>query len=111
MVVRHTALTAVSPNAAAAPGTSSLQQNVPNPFNSTTRLAYRLASAGPTRLDIFNVTGQRVRTLVDEVQPAGFYQAIWDARDQHGSDVAAGVYLARLRYPGGMQIRRLLLLK
>ncbi len=63
------------------------------------------------RLAIYNVLGQPVRILVDELQAAGFYQVHWDARDQGGAALAAGVYLARLRYPGGVQTRRLLLLK
>ena len=112
LIVHHPVLTAVSmPNAPSAPGTSSLQQNVPNPFNSTTRIPYHLASTGPVRLEIYNTLGQLLHTLVDKVQPAGFYHASWDARDRQGSVVSAGVYLARLGYPGGMQTRRLLFLK
>lgn len=95
----------------AAQATGSLEQNVPNPFNSNTRIPYHLATSGPVRLEICNTLGQRVRTLVNEVQPAGFYHARWDARDREGSAVAAGVYLARLHYPGGVQTRRLLFLK
>ena len=112
MVVHHPVSTAVSmPDAPSAPGASSLQQNVPNPFNSTTRIPYHLASTGPVRLEIYNTPGQLVRALADKVQPAGFYHVSWDARDRQGSVVSAGVYLARLRYPGGMQTRRLLFLK
>ena len=94
-----------------APAASGLEPNVPNPFNSTTRIPYHLATSGPVRLEIYNTLGQRVRMLVDEAQPAGFYQARWDARDQEGSALSAGVYLARLQYPGGVQTRRLLFLK
>ena len=95
----------------AAPLASRLEQNVPNPFNSTTRIPYLLAAPGPVRLEIYNTLGQRVRTLVEEVQSSGFYRIRWDARYQDGSAVAAGVYLARLHYPGGVQTRRLLFLK
>ena len=63
------------------------------------------------RLEIFNTLGQRVRTLVDEVQAPGRYQVSWDARGQGGAPVAAGVYLSRLQYPGGVQTQRLLYLK
>ncbi len=93
------------------PALSGLAPNYPNPFNSGTRLVYRLADPGPVRLEIFNVLGQRVRTLVDESQKAGSYQVHWDARDQGGTPAAAGVYVTRLQYPGGEQTRRLLLLK
>ena len=90
---------------------SGLESNVPNPFNRTTRIAYRLATPGPVRLAIFNALGQPVRTLVDQVQAAGRYQVHWDGRDQGGAAVAAGVYFTRLYYPGGVQTRRLLYLK
>ncbi len=90
---------------------SGLDPNVPNPFNASTQLKYRLATPGPVRLDIYNVLGQSVHTLVDEFQAAGSYQVHWDARDQWGVPVAAGIYLSRLHYPGGVQTRRLLLLK
>ena len=72
---------------------------------------YRLATPGPVRLAIYSVLGQPVRTLVDHVQAAGVYQASWDARDQQGATVAAGVYWTCLHYPGGKQTRRVLHLK
>ena len=90
---------------------SGLYPNVPNPFNASTQIAYRLVTPGPVRLEIYNVLGQPVHTLVDEFQVAGFHQVHWDARDQRGFAVAAGVYISRLHYPGGVQTRRLLLLK
>ncbi len=97
--------------AKAAASASGLSPNVPNPFNSTTQIVYRLAEAAPVRLAIYNLLGQQVRTLVDEFQAAGVYQVLWDARDRQGSTVAAGVYITRLQYPGGVQTRRLLYLR
>ena len=88
-----------------------LEPNAPNPFNSSTRIPYRLQSPGPVRLVIYNALGQPLRTLVEESQPAGAYLVHWDARDRQGSAVAAGVYFARLHYPGGVQTRRMLYLK
>ena len=93
------------------PLVSSLEPNYPNPFNTSTQIAYRLATPGLIRLEIYNALGQPVRTLVDQVQAAGFHQVHWDARDQRGAEIAAGVYITRLLYPGGVQTRRLLLLK
>ena len=95
----------------AIPTTTSLDPNFPNPFNASTQIAYRLATPGPVRLELYNVLGQPVRTLVNQFQPAGFYQVRWDARDQRGAPLAAGVYLTRLRHPDGAQTRRLLYLK
>ena len=88
-----------------------LLANYPNPFNSTTQILYRLAAPGPVRLVIYNTLGQPVRTLVDEFQAIGRYQVQWDCRDRYGSAVAAGVYVARLLSPGGVQTRRMLYLK
>ena len=93
------------------PVATGLSPNFPNPFNSSTEIPYRLAGAGPVRLEIYNVLGQRVRTLVKEVQPAGFHRVTWDARDWQDAPVAVGVYLVRLKYPGGVQTRRLLYLE
>ena len=69
------------------PAHSGLAPNYPNPFNSGTRLVYRLADPGPVRLEVFNVLGQRVRTLVDEFRKAGSYQ---DTLGRAGSGGRAG---------------------
>ena len=90
---------------------SGLGPNVPNPFNSATQVAYRLSRPGPVQLVIYNVLGQPVRTLVDEVQAAGSYRVQWDARDRQGASLSSGAYIARLSYPDGVQTRRLLYLK
>ena len=95
----------------AASGPPGLAPNAPNPFNASTLIPYRLAMSGAVRLEIYNLLGQPMRTLVDQVQDAGVYLVPWDARDQRGAAVAAGVYLVRLQYPGGVQTRRLLYLK
>ncbi len=88
-----------------------LAPNFPNPFNGSTLIVYRLADPGPVRLEIFNSLGQHLRTLVDDVQAAGRYRVQWDARDQRGAEVAAGVYLMRLVHPEGVDARRMLFLK
>ena len=97
--------------AAQGAGVDELYPNIPNPFNSGTLIAYALASPGRVRLEVYNVLGQPVDTLVDEVQAAGAYQASWNGRDRWGAAVAAGVYLVRLSCPGGVRTRRLVYLK
>ena len=96
---------------AVADGPPGLVPNAPNPFNASTLIPYRLAAPGPVRLEIYNLLGQPVRTLVDQYQDAGFYKVRWDARDRRGALVSAGMYLVRLHYPGGVQTQRLLYLK
>ena len=88
-----------------------LASNVPNPFNPSTVIPYRLDTDGPVRLEIYNLLGQRIRTLVNEVQAAGPYRVRWDARDATGRSVATGIYFTRLHHPGGVHIRRMLYLK
>jgi len=84
------------------PGQFTLEQNYPNPFNSTTAISYRLSGVRPyhTTLKVYNVLGQEVRTLVDEEQPGGNYQVLWDGRDNSGKDVSSGVYFSRLKVKG-----------
>ena len=108
-------LTATVPGPAAkpvvAPLTFGLDANYPNPFNAETQLVYTLPMAGPVELAIYNVMGQRIRTLVQGVQAAGRHQIAWDGRSDSGSTLASGVYLSRLVSTQGVQVRRLLLLK
>ena len=84
---------------------------VPNPFNPSTHINYRLDQPGVVKLMIYNILGQPIRTLVDEAQVAGKYRVLWDSRDDEGNAVASGIYLARLIYPGKVHTQRLLLLK
>ena len=108
-------LTAIVPGPAAKPVVTSLtfalDANYPNPFNAQTLIPYVLPVAGPVELAIYNVMGQRVRTLVQGEQTAGRHQIAWDGRSDSGSSLASGVYLSRLASPQGIQEHRLLLLK
>ena len=75
---------------------ASLNQNVPNPFNPFTRIAFSLAHAGNVTLRIYDVAGRPVRMLVDGWRESGAYSEVWDGRDEIGRAVASGVYLYRL---------------
>ncbi|MDE2812570.1 MAG: T9SS type A sorting domain-containing protein [Gemmatimonadota bacterium] len=93
------------------PVTSSLEPNYPNPFNSSTQIPYRVSAPGPVRLAIYNVLGQPVRTLVDEIQAAGAYQVSWDGRDHSGALVANGLYLCRLQAGAVTRVRKMMVLE
>ena len=93
------------------PATFALDANVPNPFNPETAIPFALAQASSVRLEIFDMLGQRVRTLVQEQLSAGSYRVLWDGRNEQGLRVGSGVYLYRLRTGSFTQIRRMLLLK
>ena len=93
------------------PAAFGLAPGHPNPFNGTTRIVYRLTRPGTVRLEVYNTLGQPVRTLVNEFRAAGMHEVAWDARDQGGSPVGAGVYFTRLLCAEGVETRRLLYLK
>jgi hypothetical protein len=68
-----------------------------NPFRSETELSFVLAEPGPVRVDIFDLRGRRVTTLIDETRRAGVHRIGWSGRDAKGAEVASGVYLVRLQ--------------
>jgi len=88
-----------------------LFQNYPNPFNPTTTVEYSVGQTGLAEIVIYNVLGQRVKTLLREHKPPGRYQAQWDGRGDSGSQVASGVYFCRLTVGSYSAVKKLVLLK
>ncbi len=89
-----------------------LLQNYPNPFNPETSIEFELKQESRVKLHIYNVRGQRVRTIVDDRLEAGRHTLLWRGDDEVGSDVASGVYLYRLSIDGRtLPIRKCLLIK
>jgi len=78
------------------PTTFLLEQNFPNPFNPRTRIRYRVPEQSSVSLNIYNVLGQLIRTLVNEVKPASSYEVEWDGKNDAGEIVATGAYYYRL---------------
>ena len=99
------------PGTSEVPGTFALLQNYPNPFNPSTTIRYRLPRASEVELAIFSISGQRVRLLVRQAQPAGEQQIAWNGRDDHGDPVASGVYWVQFRAGEFMQAKKVLLMK
>lgn len=92
------------------PGQFTLEQNYPNPFNPGTTIVYRLAQNSTVSLVIYNLTGQKVRTLVkNQKQAAGAYQVVWDGRDETGHAVSAGIYFYRLTAGEFFRTRKMVL--
>lgn len=75
----------------------------PNPCRSTTTLAYGIPANGKALLEVYNIRGQKVRTLVDTPLDKGYYRTIWDARDDHGHLVSDGIYFCRLKAANGQR--------
>lgn len=88
-----------------------LHQNYPNPFNPTTVITYALPRTSHVIISVYNLLGQRVRTLVDQSQSPGLQTVLWDGRDEAGSDVASGIYFYRIQAENFNQSKKMLLLK
>jgi hypothetical protein len=93
------------------PAEFSLSQNFPNPFNPSTTIHYQLLMNSDVRLTIYNMLGQRVKTLLQARQPAGSYAVQWNGTNDAGAPVASGVYFYRLRAEGFVQTRKLLVVR
>lgn len=98
-----------------------LLQNYPNPFwseatsrgagNAATIISFVVPHRSAVKVEIFNMIGQRVRTLADEVLPAGVYHKIWDGKSDDQKDVASGIYFYRLTSRNVVQQRKMILLR
>jgi hypothetical protein len=88
-----------------------LAQNYPNPFNPTTVIRYDLSEPVYVKLEIYNLLEEKIRTLVDAIEPAGFGYAYWDGTNDDGENVASGVYLYRIEAGTYVMTRKLILMK
>jgi len=93
------------------PRTALLKQNVPNPFNPSTEIAFELPAPGWASLEIFDILGRRVRSLFKGWSTAGIHRFTWDGTDYQGRMSASGVYFYRLQAAGISITRKMLLLK
>lgn len=92
------------------PGEFRLAQNYPNPFNPTTMITYTVPT-GDVTLAVYNVLGQKVKTLVNESVAAGTYNEVWDGTNDAGNLVASGVYLYKLKSEAGVKVKKMLFQK
>jgi len=88
-----------------------LAANFPNPFNPTTSIRFGLAASGRAELEIYNVLGRKIRTLVNAEYPAGEFEIVWNGTDDAGRPVASGLYFYRLRTADFRETRKMLLMK
>jgi hypothetical protein len=88
-----------------------LSQNSPNPFNRQTAIVYQLPKTSAVSLNIYNVAGQLVKTLVSGEQETGVYQVTWKGDDNRGGKVSNGVYVYKLETIGGMSIKKMVVLR
>jgi hypothetical protein len=88
-----------------------LWPNYPNPFNSSTVIRYDLPAPAFVTLGIYNLQGQKVRSLVSENRPAGAFTSPWDGRDDAGKNLSSGIYYYRLQAGSFSTVRRMILLQ
>ena len=110
--------TAVEEEQNSLPHNFALYQNYPNPFNPTTIIPFSLKTQGSmfkgairTTLIIYNILGQKIKTLVDDERMPGSYQVQWDGKDDKGKEVSSGIYFYKLRAGNFSDTKKLLLIK
>ncbi len=95
----------------ALPARFALHQNLPNPFNPSTRIDFELGEPASATLAIYDIAGRLVRTLVDGELPAGAHSALWEGRSERGEEAASGIYFYRLRAGSFTETRKMVLLR
>ena len=93
------------------PKVFSIEQNYPNPFNPITTLRYELPENGHVNIIIYDMLGRQVKTLINQTQDAGYRSVIWDATNDYGKPVSAGIYLYQIQAGEYIQTKKMVLLK
>ncbi|MFH1502447.1 MAG: C25 family cysteine peptidase [Candidatus Eisenbacteria bacterium] len=88
-----------------------LRQNYPNPFRSGTTIAFGLPAPSDVRIDVYNVAGRKVATVLNDEMPTGWHAATWDGRDSAGNDVSAGMYFYRIEAGSRAASRKMILVR
>ena len=88
-----------------------LFNNYPNPFNAETVIAYQLSAQGHVEIDIFNLLGKKIVTLVNKNQQTGSYQIRWNGKDHFGEIVPSGLYFYKIKTNGFSDCKKMLLIK
>ncbi|NIW43720.1 MAG: T9SS type A sorting domain-containing protein, partial [candidate division Zixibacteria bacterium] len=93
------------------PTTFGLNPNYPNPFNPATTIKYQLPQSSDVKLVIYNVLGQKVRTLLATRMKAGYHDVVWDGRNDLGAQVASGIYIYRFKAGDFLKVQKMILMK
>jgi hypothetical protein len=93
------------------PSEFSLSENYPNPFNPETEISFSLPERTQVSLVIYNMLGEKVKTLVNQTMDAGTYSAHWNGKDEAENSLASGIYFYRLKTESFDQTRKMVLMK
>ena len=88
-----------------------LNNNYPNPFNPQTTVPYEIPKASHVKMTVYNAMGQEIKSLVDAYQNAGYYEVIWDARDNLNNLVSSGMYVIRMQAGSYIRNQKITLMK
>ena len=88
-----------------------LYQNLPNPFNPQTIIKYDLPEAANVQLEVFNILGQKVATLVNRYEAAGPKSVVWEGTDGKGAKVASGIYFYKISAEEFAAVKKMLFVK
>jgi len=88
-----------------------LHQNYPNPFNPVTTLRYDLPENGHVNITVYDMLGREVKTLINQTQDAGYRSVIWNATNDYGKPVSAGIYLYQIQAGEYISTKKMVLLK
>ena len=93
------------------PSSFALHSNYPNPFNPSTKISYSIPESGDISLNIYDMRGRRIKSLVNKNQASGRYLIEWNATDDYGNNVGAGVYIYQLRSKNKTLSQKMVLMK
>ncbi len=85
--------------------------NYPNPFNPSTKIFFTTEHTENAEITIYNLKGQKVKTLIDEKLPAGNHQVVWDGKNENGKPVSSGIYFYKLKADKFEETRKMILMK
>jgi len=100
-----------NPNDGLIPALTALEGNYPNPFNPETAIRFSLKEAAPVRINIFNIKGQLVQSLVNSDLQAGYHKVVWNGKDSRGNRVSSGIYMYRMETPKYTKTMKMMLMK
>ena len=89
----------------------SLSQNYPNPFNPHTVIAYALPKESHVKITVYNILGQKVRILKDEIEEGGHKRVVWDGRDNSGNEVTSGIYFYKIVAGNFVKAKKMMMVK
>jgi len=95
----------------AVPSQFTLEQNYPNPFNPTTHIPFQLLNSNEVEMTIYNLRGEKVKTLVSGMREAGSHEVVWDGTDDKGQEVGSGIYLCKMVMGVSVSIMKMSVMK